>query len=194
MSSYGEQGAGRGKNGDKPRKAVVMVRIVAPTVEAMHRVGQAIGTHAMPGDLVMLSGPLGAGKTTMTQGIARGLGVSGHVSSPTFVIAQIHQGRFDLVHVDAYRLESMDELDALDLDTSLDESLTVVEWGTGKVESLASSRLEIDIARPLGGADSSTDLAADEPRTLTLNPVGPRAEALARSVVDAVGDLVETAE
>ena len=84
----------------------------------------------------MLNGPLGAGKTTMTQGIADGLGVTDAVSSPTFVIAQIHPGRFDLVHVDAYRLTSMEELDALDLDASLDESLTVVEWGSGKVLSL----------------------------------------------------------
>lgn len=170
-----------------------MARIEVPTVDDIHRVGRAIGEHAMPGDLIMLNGPLGAGKTTMTQGIADGLGVSEQVSSPTFVIAHIHPGRFDLVHVDAYRLESMDELDALDLDASLEDSLTVVEWGAGKVESLTGSRLEIDIERPVGGdADlDPEDLGADEPRILTLRPHGERAEALADAIRSAVPDLVE---
>lgn len=172
-----------------------MTRIVAPTVDDIQRVGRAIGEHAMPGDLVMLNGPLGAGKTTMTQGIADGLGVSDQVSSPTFVIAHIHPGKFDLVHVDAYRLQSMDELDALDLDASLEDSLTVVEWGVGKVESLTGSRLEIDIERPVGGdVDLETeDLGGEEPRILTLRPEGARAEALAQVVISAVTDLVEQA-
>ncbi len=170
-----------------------MTRIVVQTVEDIHRVGRVIGERAMPGDLIMLNGPLGAGKTTMTQGIADGLGVTSHVSSPTFVIAHTHPGRFDLVHVDAYRLQSMDELDSIDLDASLEDSLTVVEWGAGKVETLAGSRLEIDIERPIGGgADlDPEDLGGDEPRTLTLHPHGARAEALVQAIVNAVGDLVE---
>ncbi|MDP9805858.1 tRNA threonylcarbamoyladenosine biosynthesis protein TsaE [Trueperella bonasi] len=169
-----------------------MTRIVVPTVDDIHRVGRAIGRHAAPGDLVMLNGPLGAGKTTMTQGIADGLEVTDHVSSPTFVIAHIHPGRIDLVHVDAYRLESIDELDALDLDASLEDSLTVVEWGAGKVETLSGSRLEIDIERPVGGRADMEELGADETRTLTVRPHGSRAEELARAVVAEVQDLVET--
>ena len=165
------------------------MKLLVPTVDDIHRVGRALGAHAQPGDLVMLNGPLGAGKTTMTQGIADGLGVTDAVSSPTFVIAQIHPGRFDLVHVDAYRLTSMEELDALDLDASLDESLTVVEWGSGKVETLTGSRLEIDIVRPTGADAAVGELGEDEPRTLTFHPYGERAEGLARAVRAEVPDL-----
>lgn len=165
------------------------MKLVAPTVEDIHRVGRALGESAQPGDLVMLNGPLGAGKTTMTQGIADGLEVTDHVSSPTFVIAQIHPGKYDLVHVDAYRLTSMEELDALDLDTSLADSVTVVEWGSGKVEALTGSRLEIDIERPTGADGGHVELGADEPRTLTFRPVGPSGSALAEAVYAKVADL-----
>ncbi|QOR45098.1 tRNA (adenosine(37)-N6)-threonylcarbamoyltransferase complex ATPase subunit type 1 TsaE [Trueperella pecoris] len=172
------------------------MKLVVPTVEAIHRVGRALGELAQPGDLIMLNGPLGAGKTTMTQGIAAGLGVADHVSSPTFVIAQIHPGRIDLVHVDAYRLTSMEELDALDLDASLEESVTVVEWGSGKVESLTGSRLEIDIERPTGGNSdiAPEDLGGDEPRTLTLRPTGERGAVLADALLADVGDLASATE
>jgi tRNA threonylcarbamoyladenosine biosynthesis protein TsaE len=100
-----------------------------------------------PGDLVMLCGPLGAGKTTLAQGIGNGLDVTG-VVSPTFVIARVHRGgTLPLVHVDAYRLGSVAEVDDLDLDASLDESVTLVEWGEGLVEGLSGERLEIRIER-----------------------------------------------
>lgn len=115
------------------------------------------------GDLVVLTGPLGAGKTVLVQGIGAGLDVSGRVVSPTFVIARVHPGgRLPLVHVDAYRLGSLEEVDDLDLDVDLADSVLVVEWGSGKVEQLADSRLEISLER---SADS------DE-RTLTLHPHG----------------------
>ena len=166
------------------------MQITVPTVEAIQAVGEALGAAAQPGDLVMLNGPLGAGKTTMTQGIARALGVQGRVQSPTFVIAQIHRGHtsqsapLDLVHVDAYRLNSMDELDALDLDTTLDEALTVVEWGEGKTEVLSSDRLEIAIQRPQGGdaGDEPEDLYDDAPRLLIFTPHGSRSSALVAAV------------
>ena len=122
------------------------------------------------GDLVVLSGDLGAGKTTFTQGLAVGLGVRGAVTSPTFVIARVHPslvGGPPLVHVDAYRLGGLPELDDLDLDTGLDEAVTVVEWGTGVAERLAGDRLDIEILRAHG----------DEPgedRTLRITGVGPR--------------------
>lgn len=115
------------------------------------------------GDLVVLTGPLGAGKTALVQGIGAGLGVRGPVLSPTFVIARVHRpGRLPLVHVDAYRLGSFAEVDDLDLDVDLADSVLVVEWGSGKVEQLADSHLEIEIART---PDS-------EMRTLTLCPRG----------------------
>jgi tRNA threonylcarbamoyladenosine biosynthesis protein TsaE len=117
------------------------------TPEAMRSLGNQIAQELQPGDLVLLIGPLGAGKTTVAQGIGDGLGVTG-VVSPTFVIARVHAGgRLPLVHVDAYRLSSIEEVDDLDLDASLEESVTLVEWGEGLVEGLAGSRLEIRIGR-----------------------------------------------
>lgn len=103
------------------------------------------------GDLLVLSGPLGAGKTVLVQGIGAGLGVRGTVVSPTFVIARVHRasqaGGVPLVHVDAYRLASLDEVDDLDLDVDTADAVTVVEWGSGLVEQLSEARLDIVIAR-----------------------------------------------
>lgn len=116
--------------------------------DEMRRLGEKLGQRFGAGDLVLLSGPLGAGKTTLAQGIAHGLQVVGPVTSPTFVIARVHRslvGGPDLVHVDAYRLNSLAEVDELDLDVS--ESVTVVEWGEGKVESLAGRRTVVTIDR-----------------------------------------------
>ncbi len=116
------------------------------------------------------SGGLGAGKTTLTQGIGGGLDISGAVTSPTFVIARVHRSRSggpDLVHVDAYRVGSRLEVDDLDLDASLPDSVTVVEWGAGKVEGLAADRLVVTLAR----AEGSTD---DETRTVTVTGFGAR--------------------
>ena len=112
---------------------------------------------------MLLVGDLGAGKTTFTQGLGAGLGVRGPVTSPTFVIARVHPCEVDgpaLVHVDAYRLGGIEELDDLDLDASLDEAVTVVEWGEGIAEGLADSRLEVRIAR---ASDAPTDESAPRP-------------------------------
>jgi tRNA threonylcarbamoyladenosine biosynthesis protein TsaE len=116
----------------------------------MRELGALVATRCVAGDLVLLVGPLGAGKSTFTQGIARGLGVSGPVTSPTFVIAREHaaaDGGLALVHVDAYRLQSIDEVDDLDLEASVAESVTVVEWGEGMVEHLDVTVIEVHIAR-----------------------------------------------
>jgi tRNA threonylcarbamoyladenosine biosynthesis protein TsaE len=124
---------------------------------------------------VLLSGGLGAGKTTLTQGIGDGLGVRGPVTSPTFVIARVHPPLGDgppLVHVDAYRLGGLAEVDDLDLDASLAESVTVVEWGEGKVEDLSDDRLEVGLRRSDGFVVA--DVAADESRTVSVRPVGRR--------------------
>lgn len=121
--------------------------IALPTADDTHAFGVRLASVLRAGDLVVLSGPLGAGKTALVQGIGAGLGVRGNVVSPTFVIARVHQGRLPLVHVDAYRLGSLDEVDDLDLDVSTDAAVTAVEWGTGKVEQLADARLEIELSR-----------------------------------------------
>ena len=154
---------------DGPRLRMVRllpVRVTLPTVDDTRAVGERLGPLLRAGDLLILSGDLGAGKTTLTQGLGDGLGVRGPVTSPTFVIARVHpslRGGPELVHVDAYRLGDAAELDDLDLDTDLDEAVTVVEWGSGLAEALSSDRLELRLER-----------AADDIRTLTLTPVGAR--------------------
>jgi tRNA threonylcarbamoyladenosine biosynthesis protein TsaE len=122
------------------------------TVEDTRAFGERLADVLRPGDLVILSGPLGAGKTALAQGIGAGLGVAEPVTSPTFVIARVHHGgRVPLVHVDAYRLGTVAdpraEVDDLDLDASVDDSVTVVEWGEGMVEQLAEAHLEVRLDR-----------------------------------------------
>lgn len=110
--------------------------------------GRSLAAVLRAGDLVVVSGPLGAGKTVLVQGIGAGLEVPGRIVSPTFVIARIHRGgRLPLVHVDAYRLSSMAEVDDLDLDVDIESAVTAVEWGHGLVEQLAAAWLAIDLDR-----------------------------------------------
>jgi tRNA threonylcarbamoyladenosine biosynthesis protein TsaE len=133
----------------------------------MREFGLRLAAGLQAGDLVVLSGGLGAGKTTLTQGIGEGLKVRGPITSPTFVIARVHPslcGGPPLVHVDAYRLGGFAEVDDLDLDASLEEAVTIVEWGEGLVEELSEDRLEIRIERVDDG---------DE-RDVTLTKVGLR--------------------
>ncbi|MEU2256494.1 tRNA (adenosine(37)-N6)-threonylcarbamoyltransferase complex ATPase subunit type 1 TsaE [Nocardia xishanensis] len=130
-------------------------RRTLPTVEDTEALGRELAGELGAGDLVVLDGPLGAGKTALTRGIADGLGVQGRVSSPTFIIARQHRaGRrvgaapVPMVHVDAYRLGGdLDALDALDLDTDLHEAVVVVEWGLGVVEHLAERHLRVLLTR-----------------------------------------------
>lgn len=155
--------------------------------EAMHELGVMLGRVLRAGDLVILTGPLGAGKTTLTRGIGEGLGVRGPVQSPTFVLARTHPslvGGAPLVHVDAYRLSGPDELDDLDLD--FDGSVVVAEWGAGIVDTRADW-LELVIERP-NGTEGSGDEADQpdgtdsvdwseafvEPRHITITGYGPR--------------------
>jgi tRNA threonylcarbamoyladenosine biosynthesis protein TsaE len=131
--------------------------LLLPTVEDTRAFGASLARILRAGDVVILAGPLGAGKTALTQGIGAGLGVSGRIASPTFVIARVHPGgRVGLVHVDAYRLSSVAEVDDLDLDADLADSVLVVEWGHGLVEQLSDARLEIQIDR----ADEDTEVRA----------------------------------
>jgi tRNA threonylcarbamoyladenosine biosynthesis protein TsaE len=130
---------------------------VLATVEDTRAFGQGLAQLLRAGDLVVLTGPLGAGKTALAQGIGAGLGVRGEVTSPTFVIARVHRpdpargGRVPLVHVDAYRLGAVPdpraEVDDLDLDATVDEAVTLVEWGEGLVEQLVDAYLEVRIDR-----------------------------------------------
>lgn len=141
--------------------------ITLDTVDATHALGEEIGKRLGAGDLVILSGSLGAGKTTLTKGIAAGMGVRGLVTSPTFVIARVHhpagpdRPAVPLVHVDAYRLSGAVELDDLDLDTDLEAAAVVIEWGEGVAERLTDDRVTVHLTR-----------LPDDRRTATLTPVG----------------------
>jgi tRNA threonylcarbamoyladenosine biosynthesis protein TsaE len=144
-------------------------QLTVPTAAGMRALGGWLAGVLRAGDLVLLAGPLGAGKTTLVQGLGAALGVRGQVTSPTFVIARVHPsltGGPGLVHVDAYRLGGLAEMDDLDLD--LEGSVTVVEWGEGLAEGLSADRLEITIA--FAGAGGG----GDEPRTVRITRVGRR--------------------
>ena len=152
------------------------VDVLVPDAAAMRALGRTVAGLLRAGDLVVLTGPLGAGKTTLTQGLGEGLGVRGPVTSPTFVISREHpslRGGPALVHVDAYRVGDALEVDDLDLDASLDEAVTVVEWGEGKAEGLSPDRLDVHIAWA-GMAPSSDGPVAAEPRRVDLHPTGER--------------------
>lgn len=160
------------------------------------RLAERLGRELRAGDLILLDGALGAGKTTFTQGLGRGLGAVEGIISPTFVLARRHPndargprpGAPGLVHVDAYRLADAAQVEDIDLEETLAGWVTVIEWGRGKVEGLSDSRLEIEIERPQGGQRSLSDVlaefaadhdedeaaAVDEPRTLRLRGIGPR--------------------
>jgi tRNA threonylcarbamoyladenosine biosynthesis protein TsaE len=141
-----------------------------PTADDARAFGRTLAGLLAAGDLIVLTGELGAGKTTLAQGIGAGLDVRGQVTSPTFVIARVHPSRSGgpaLVHADAYRLSGVDELDDLDLDASLDASVTVVEWGEGIADGLADDRLDIRVDRPRGDGTG-------EARVVTVRPHGAR--------------------
>ncbi len=164
--------------------AVVEVVLDLPTADATTDLGRLIGRLARAGDLLVLSGDLGAGKTTLTKGLGEGLGVRGPVTSPTFVVARLHPstvGGPPLVHVDAYRLGGALELDDLDLEADLEEAVVVVEWGSGLVEHLAEQRLEVALGRDDGDADAVLAGTADvdEARRAVLRGTGPRWSGLA---------------
>jgi tRNA threonylcarbamoyladenosine biosynthesis protein TsaE len=165
------------------------MRLDVPEAEQMRELGAQLAQALLPGDLVVLDGPLGAGKTTLVQGIGAGLGVRGPITSPTFVIARLHPslcGGPDLVHADAYRLGSRLEVDDLDLDADVDHCVTVVEWGEGLVEELAASHLLITIgwAGARAGADIQADDQPDEPRVVTVTGYGDRWEGSAGQLRD----------
>ena len=160
-----------------PGELVRPVPQVLSGVEQTRALGVRLAGTLRAGDLVVLSGPLGASKTALTQGIGAGLGVVGRVTSPTFVLARVHRGPLPLVHVDAYRLRDTGapalELDDLDLDADLPSSVVVVEWGEGLAEGLAASRLDVRLERPLPGRGTQ-DADEDDVRVATVAARGPR--------------------
>lgn len=200
---------------------------VTNTAEQTQRIAAKLATFLHAGDLIILSGELGAGKTTFTQGLGSSLGVRAGIISPTFVLVRIHPnmpdghnpGGPDLVHVDAYRLATPGEIDDIDLENTMDSSVTVVEWGVDRVEHLAVSRLEIELLRAVGGRVSETvqlpvpdaaegaaarersavdfadsfDVDEDdgEPRTLRVTAVGPRWTNIDLSALDQPADTRE---
>lgn len=152
-----------------------LVVVGAADAEEMHELGARLGAALRAGDLLVLSGGLGAGKTTLTQGIGRGLGVRGPITSPTFVVARVHPSLVSgpaLVHVDAYRLGGAAELDDLDLDAELDAAVTVIEWGAGLAEDLSDRRLELALSGTTG-------------RRIEFTAVGPGWEAALAAVTPA---------
>lgn len=178
------------------------MRLSAPRAESMRDLGRAIASIMIPGDVIVLSGPLGAGKTTLSQGIGRGLGVDKEVVSPTFTIARELKGRYAngrparLIHVDAYRLPGsdddrdssdtdprgmrnrlLDQLEALGLDEELEDpgpgTCILIEWGSAMAAALADDRLEITISRPRTSAQGTDgSLTEDGERIVRLHPVG----------------------
>lgn len=191
-------------NGERPRGGAgtsepgTEFRVGTPA--QMRDLGRRLAGLLRAGDVVILSGPLGAGKTTLTQGIGEGLGVRGPVTSPTFVIARVHPalptGATPLVHVDAYRLGSALELDDLDLDADVDSAVTVVEWGEGLAEGLAQDRLEVLITRegvpgssPVAGEPAGEPELSDQPRTVRITGVGPRWQDMRMTRTDVVDRL-----
>ncbi len=174
--------------------------VEAPDADTMREIGRRLAGVLCAGDLVVLAGPLGAGKTVLVQGIAAGLGVAGAVTSPTFVIARVHaDGRVPLVHVDAYRLGGFVEVDDLDLDADIEESVTVVEWGAGLVEGLAGTHLRVEIERPedaapvlpaITGTAGAAGIADTADIAGTTGSAGTAAAADAHEVPDAGGRRV----
>jgi len=143
----------------------------------MHELGMRVAQELRAGDLLVLTGPLGAGKTTFTRGLGEGLNVRGSVTSPTFVLARTHPSLVDgpaLVHVDAYRLTDPVELDDLDIDYA--HSIVVVEWGRGMVDGVSDSWLDIEIVRPEGAAIDESDDDLVEERLVRIQPHGQRWE------------------
>lgn len=141
-----------------------------PSADDTTALGRELAELVRAGDVVLLVGELGAGKTTLTQGLGAGLGVRGPITSPTFVIARVHPslvGGPALVHVDAYRLGDALELEDLDLEASLADAVTVVEWGRGLAEQLTDSYLEVELARAVAGED-------ELPRRARVRGYGPR--------------------
>lgn len=152
----------------------VALPVLLADLEATRALGRRLAAALLPGDLVLLDGPLGAGKTSLTQGLGEALGVRGRVTSPTFVLARAHRGPVPLLHVDAYRLRDAGPvaLDDLELEQALEDGVVVVEWGTGLVEGVASSRLEVGLSRGPQDAGRTARVQVHGPRWGLLG-VGP---------------------
>jgi tRNA threonylcarbamoyl adenosine modification protein YjeE len=150
------------------------MKLEIPTSEAMERFGESLARVAKAGDVIILTGELGAGKTTFARGFGRALNLSTPMSSPTFVVARTHQpstaGQAPVVHIDAYRIGSLAEMADLDVDS--DSSIVLAEWAAPYASALSDSWLEIVVERPV--ATELLDIDSDEPRQLSMSAHGPR--------------------
>lgn len=203
-------------SGAEPGSGVASLALTTTGAGSTRELARRLAGLLGAGDLLVLDGPLGAGKTTFTQGLGEGLGVRGPVASPTFVISRVHPSEVGgpaLVHVDAYRLGGGADIDDLDLDSDLSDAVMVVEWGRDVVEQLSDSHLLVELSRATGAEDAQPeqplrpsqsaqpgqDTAADdgeefdEPRALTLTFAGPRwDDARIRAVREALGGAAST--
>lgn len=158
------------------------VTFTSAAAEETREVGAALATLLRAGDLVILVGDLGAGKTTLVQGLGAALNVRGRITSPTYIVSRVHPALGsgpDLIHVDAYRIEDALDLETIDLDTEVEHSITVVEWGAGKVEALAEDRFEVHLS----------DEGADDGRKIRVLAVGEQvSQRLRATFADTVGE------
>lgn len=162
---------------DPAQRGEPILELALDSLDDTRRLGERIGTSVRAGDVVILTGDLGAGKTALTQAIAVGMGITERVTSPTFVIARLHPGApggIPLVHVDAYRLDGRLELDDLDLDTDLDRAAVVVEWGAGLADTLSSTPLTVALVRHPDDRRTATLAGSPERWSVLLADLDPR--------------------
>lgn len=158
----------------------MIVQLMSTDAEMTRALGSALACELESGDVIVLSGDLGSGKTVFAQGVAAGLGVTERVVSPTFAIAREYAGRLPFHHLDVYRLDYVQEAIDLGLDELFEDAVTLIEWGEGVRDLLPVDRLEVELAL------DPADVAAENLRRITVTPIGPRWTTHASAIADAL--------